>query len=49
MLIAIVSQQAGEGGKAKIIGSIVQLKKLRFGEFKQTPTSLQGVSGQEGT
>lgn len=34
MLVAIASQQAGDGGKAEIIGSIVQPKKLRFGEFK---------------
>lgn len=48
-LVAVASQQAGEGGKAEIIASIVQLKKLRFREFRETPGSPQEVSGQAGT
>ena len=47
--MGVASQQSEEGAKAEVIGSIVQLRKLRFREVGQTLMTLQGGRGKAGT
>lgn len=49
MHMGVASQQSEERAKAEVIGSIVQLRKLRIREFRQTLMTLQGGSGKAGT
>ena len=49
MHMGVASQQSEERAKAEVIGSIVQLRKLRFREFIQTLMTLQRGRGKAGT